>query len=280
MTIKAKHDKSAKKTTISRTASLYDRPPSIPLSRSSMSMHLSSVPDRFQPHDAWVTPSARRQTIRAFIDGYCAAHDQSAAVVSAFTYGYAVRFQPGMGREFEHFVIETPASQPDETFPIGAWITRFGQAGLPPELHGHMQPLIDEHLMLADIGTLPHEAALIDSTWLRSEDEIAAFNASGRFPGFAPNPRAFLFSVKIDGDFAAAARYGVTTDGDIVIDRVATAEAYRRRGLASQLLSAIAAHARRANARNALLISSHAGEPLYRRAGFANLAPVAVAKIV
>ncbi|WP_027814335.1 GNAT family N-acetyltransferase, partial [Burkholderia cenocepacia] len=107
-----------------------------------------------------------------------------------------------------------------------------------------------------------------------------AFNASGAFPPFQPNPAAFLFAHRLDGQIAATARYGFASPRDIVVDRVGTAEAYRRRGLATQLLAAIVAHARHRGARRVWLISTEAGQPLYRAAGFTLLAAVAVDEVL
>lgn len=107
--------------------------------------------------------------------------------------------------------------------------------------------------------------------------DIDAFNASAPFP---PNPAAFLFAHRLDGQIAATARYGFASAHDIVVGRVGTADAYRRRDLAMQLLAAIAAHARQHGARRVWLVSAEAGRPLYRAAGFTALAPVAVDEVV
>ncbi|WP_322083468.1 GNAT family N-acetyltransferase [Burkholderia sp. BCC1972] len=93
---------------------------------------------------------------------------------------------------------------------------------------------------------------------------------SGRVPVRAPPRRADC----------PTARYGFASPRDIVVDRVGTADAYRRRGLAMQLLAAIVAHARQRGAQRVWLVSTEAGQPLYRAAGFMRLAPVAVDEVV
>ncbi|OED14373.1 GNAT family N-acetyltransferase [Burkholderia sp. A2] len=234
----------------------------------------------FPLDDAWSTFPRRKAAVRAFIAGYCAARDRRDAPLHDGPDGHVVQFDDAMGRPFEHFMIEGAPVAGAGPFAVGAWITRYGAAPLPPALHGRTRRLTDEHFMVADIDELSGDDALAQTLACDTPDAIAAFNASGAFPPFQPNPAAFLFAHRVDGQIAATARYGFASPRDIVVDRVGTADAYRRRGLATQLLAAIVAHARRRGAQRVWLISTEAGQPLYRAAGFTPLATVAVDEVL
>ncbi|RQU11583.1 GNAT family N-acetyltransferase [Burkholderia cenocepacia] len=234
----------------------------------------------FPLDDAWSAFPHRKAAVRAFIAGYCAARDRRDAPLHDGPDGHVVQFDDAMGRPFEHFMIEGAPVAGAGPFAVGAWITRYGAAPLPPALHGRTRRLTDEHFMAADIDELSGDDALAQTLACDTPDAIAAFNASGAFPPFQPNPAAFLFAHRVDGQIAATARYGFASPRDIVVDRVGTADAYRRRGLATQLLAAIVAHARRRGAQRVWLISTEAGQPLYRAAGFTPLATVAVDEVL
>ncbi|MET3214025.1 GNAT family N-acetyltransferase [Burkholderia sp. AU28863] len=234
----------------------------------------------FPLDDAWSAFPRRKAAVRAFIAGYCAARDRRDAPLHDGPDGHVVQFDDAMGRPFEHFMIEGAPVAGAGPFAVGAWITRYGAAPLPPALHGRTRRLTDEHFMAADIDELSGDDALAQTLACDTPDAIAAFNASGAFPPFQPNPAAFLFAHRVDGQIAATARYGFASPRDIVVDRVGTADAYRRRGLATQLLAAIVAHARRRGAQRVWLISTEAGQPLYRAAGFTPLATVAVDEVL
>ncbi|AOJ42208.1 GCN5 family acetyltransferase [Burkholderia lata] len=234
----------------------------------------------FPLDEAWSTFSRRKAAVRTFIAGYCAARDRRDAPLDDGPDGHVVQFDDTMGRPFEHFMIEGAPLAGTGSFAVGAWITRYGAAPLPPALHGRTRRLTDEHFMAANIDGLSGDDALAQALACDTADAIDAFNASGAFPPFQPNPAAFLFAHRLDGQIAATARYGFASPRDIVVDRVATADAYRRRGLATQLLAAIVAHARHRGARRVWLISTEAGQPLYRAAGFTPLAAVAVDAVV
>ncbi|HHL4079098.1 GNAT family N-acetyltransferase [Burkholderia sola] len=234
----------------------------------------------FPLDDAWSAFPRRKAAVRAFIAGYCAARDRRDAPLHDGPDGHVVQFDDAMGRPFEHFMIEGAPVAGAGPFAVGAWITRYGAAPLPPALHGRTRRLTDEHFMAADIDELSGDDALAQTLACDTPDAIAAFNASGAFPPFQPNPAAFLFAHHVDGQIAATARYGFASPRDIVVDRVGTADAYRRRGLATQLLAAIVAHARRRGAQRVWLISTEAGQPLYRAAGFTPLATVAVDEVL
>ncbi|MDF3084655.1 GNAT family N-acetyltransferase [Burkholderia sola] len=234
----------------------------------------------FPLDDAWSAFPRRKAAVRAFIAGYCAARDRRDAPLHDGPDGHVVQFDDAMGRPFEHFMIEGAPVAGAGPFAVGAWITRYGAAPLPPALHGRTRRLTDEHFMAADVDRLSGDDALAHTLACDTPDAIAAFNASDAFPPFQPNPAAFLFAHRVDGQIAAAARYGFASPRDIVVDRVGTADAYRRRGLATQLLAAIVAHARRRGAQRVWLISTEAGQPLYRAAGFTPLATVAVDEVL
>ncbi|WP_244134935.1 GNAT family N-acetyltransferase [Burkholderia sp. BCC0322] len=191
-----------------------------------------------------------------------------------------MQFDAGMGRPFEHVVIEGAPANGDGPFSVGAWITRYGAAPLPAALQGRTRRLSNEHFMAADIGRLPADDALARALACHTPHDIDRFNAHAPFPPLQPNPAAFLFAHRLDGQIAAAARYGFASARDIVVDRVGTADAYRRRGLAMQLLVAIVAHARQRGAQRVWLVSTEAGLSLCRAAGFTLLAPVAVDEVV
>lgn len=234
----------------------------------------------FPLDEAWSTFSRRKAAVRTFIAGYCAARDRRDAPLHDGPDGHVVQFDDTMGRPFEHFMIEGAPLAGTGSFAVGAWITRYGAAPLPPALHGRTRRLTDEHFMAADIDRLSGDDALAQALACDTADAIDAFNASGAFPPFQPNPAAFLFAHRLDGQIAATARYGFASPRDIVVDRVGTADAYRRRGLATQLLAAIVAHARHRGARRVWLISTEAGQPLYRAAGFTPLAAVTVDAVI
>ncbi|AOI73517.1 GCN5 family acetyltransferase [Burkholderia ubonensis] len=230
--------------------------------------------------ETWSTFVHRKRAVRTFIAGYCSARDQRTAPVRDSADGYAVQFDPVMGRPFEHYLIEGAPARDDGPFVAGAWVTRFGAAPLPDTLRHRTRRLATEHFMVADLQALSGDDALAHALACHTPTDVDAFNAADAFPPFRPNPAAFLFAHRIDGRFAATARYGFASPDDIVVDRVGTADAYRRRGLATQLLAAIVAHARQRGARRAWLVSTEPGRALYRAAGFAHLAPVAVDEIV
>ncbi|KVH63736.1 GCN5 family acetyltransferase [Burkholderia sp. MSMB1072] len=234
----------------------------------------------FPLDEAWSAFPRRKVAVRTFIAGYCAARDRRDAPLHDSPDGHVVQFDDAMGRPFEHFMIEGAPGSGAGPFVVGAWITRYGAVPLPSALHGRTRRLTDEHFMAADIDRLPGDDALAQALACDTPDAIDAFNASGAFPPFHPNPAAFLFAHRLDGQIAATARYGFASPHDIVVDRVATADTYRRRGLATQLLAAIVAHARHRGAHRVWLISTEAGQPLYRAAGFTPLATVAVDEVV
>ncbi|MGU3781546.1 GNAT family N-acetyltransferase [Burkholderia metallica] len=241
----------------------------------------SPAPDALLPLDAaWSTFPRRKAAVRTFVAGYCAARDRRDAPLRDSPDGHVVQFDAGMGRPFEHFVIEGAPAHGDGPFAVGAWITRYGATALPPALHGRTRRLSDEHFMAADIGMLSGDDALARALACHTPADVDTFNADAPFPPFRPNPAAFLFAHRLDGQIAAAARYGFASARDIVVDRVGTSDAYRRRGLARQLLAAIVAHARQRGAQRVWLVSTEAGLPLYRAAGFTLLAPVAVDEVV
>ncbi|WP_175910445.1 GNAT family N-acetyltransferase [Burkholderia metallica] len=238
----------------------------------------SPAPDALPPLDAaWSTFPRRKAAVRTFVAGYCAARDRRDAPLHDSPDGHVVQFDAGMGRPFEHFVIEGAPAHGDGPFAVGAWITRYGAAPLPPALHGKTRRLSDEHFMAADIGMLSGDDALARALACHTPADVDTFNADA---SFRPNPAAFLFAHRLNGQIAAAARYGFASARDIVVDRVGTSDAYRRRGLARQLLAAIVAHARQRGAQRVWLVSTEAGLPLYRAAGFTLLAPVAVDEVV
>ncbi|RDS97961.1 GNAT family N-acetyltransferase, partial [Burkholderia contaminans] len=162
----------------------------------------------------------------------------------------------------------------------GESVRRCGGGPVPADGAGRRARVTDGRFRAADMDGWAGDDGLGQGRACDTADAIDAFNASGAFPPFQPNPAAFLFAHRLDGQIAATARYGFASPRDIVVDRVGTADAYRRRGLATQLLAAIVAHARHRGARRVWLISTEAGQPLYRAAGFTPLAAVAVDAVV
>jgi GNAT superfamily N-acetyltransferase len=77
-----------------------------------------------------------------------------------------------------------------------------------------------------------------------------------------------LWLLRVDG--APAATAALFVDGETAgLYCFATLAPYRRRGLASELISVCRRHARRSAARRCVLQASAAGRPVYARAGFA-----------
>ena len=114
----------------------------------------------FPLDEAWSDFPRRKAAVRTFIAGYCAARNRRDAPLRDSPDGHVVQFDGSMGRPFEHFVIEGAPVSGDGPFAVGAWITRYGAAPLPPALHGRTRRLSDEHFMAADIGMLSGDDAL------------------------------------------------------------------------------------------------------------------------
>lgn len=225
----------------------------------------------------WSTETGRKALLKSFINGFCACRDEIDAGITPGSYGFYVEFRHAAGRRGEVFACDAfpadllQALKPDE------WLTVLGDPDrVLPRGQGALSVLADELFMIADISALEQSPEAAEAYLLSSADQIAAFNASGEAYPFEPNDRAFLFAVIIGGSIAATARYGVADAGDIVVDRVATAPAFRRRGLARRIMTAIAAHAARQGHRRALLISSKEGEALYRSLDYQPITPVRV----
>ena len=223
----------------------------------------------------WQTETGRKALLHSFIEGFRAC--RRGIVVTPGSYGFHVAFHEAIGRSGEYFACEPfPADlltklKPDE------WLTTLGDFDeLVPRGHSSLKVLVDELFMLADIADLEKSTETLDDCLISDAAQIAAFNASGQIYPFEPNDRSFLFAVVVDGSVAATARYGVADPGDIVVDRVSTAPAFRRRGFARQVMTALAEHAAREGHRRALLISSQQGEPLYRGLGYQPVAPARV----
>ncbi|WP_244136468.1 hypothetical protein [Burkholderia sp. BCC0405] len=141
----------------------------------------SPAPDAPLPLDAaWSTFSGRKAAVRIFVAGYCAARDRRDAPLHDGPDGQVVQFDAGMGRPFEHFVIEGAPADGDGPFRVGAWITRFGAARLTIRLMAlrrtsqrltgvsfsfrsklHAAP--PSNLLLSPNREIPHRTTLIPS---------------------------------------------------------------------------------------------------------------------
>lgn len=80
--------------------------------------------------------------------------------------------------------------------------------------------------------------------------------------------------VEVDGVKAAWGQAAVV-GADAVVDKIGTDPAYRRRGLASQVMAGLAAWATGQGASTGFLFASAEGVPLYTRLGWQELAPLA-----
>ncbi|MGE0279696.1 MAG: GNAT family N-acetyltransferase [Rhizobiaceae bacterium] len=223
----------------------------------------------------WQTETGRKALLYSFIEGFGAC--RKGALVTAGDYGFHVALYDSPGRSGEYFACEPVSNELLTKLKPDEWLTVVGDVGrLMPAGQNGLKVLVDELFMLADIAALEQSSEEIEAFLVRDPAQIATINASGEISPFEPNDRSFLFVVTVEGSAAATARYGVADDGDIVVDRVSTAPAFRRRGLARRVMMALAAHAARAGHRRALLISSDQGEPLYRSLGYQVVAPVRV----
>ncbi len=156
----------------------------------------------FALDEAWSAFPRRKAAVHAFIAGYCAARNRRDASLHDSPDGQVVQFDGGMGRPFEHFMIEGAPASGDGPFAVGAWITRYGAVPLPPALHGRTRRLSDETFMAAEIDALSGDDALARALACHTPNDIDAFNASDAFPPFQPNPAAFLFAHRLDGQIA------------------------------------------------------------------------------
>jgi GNAT superfamily N-acetyltransferase len=80
-------------------------------------------------------------------------------------------------------------------------------------------------------------------------------------------------TVQVDGEAAAQGAVGVVGE-TAVVDRVRTAEAFRRRGLATTVMQHLLERAAQQSARRALLVASPEGRALYSRLGWRRVASV------
>jgi ribosomal protein S18 acetylase RimI-like enzyme len=102
----------------------------------------------------------------------------------------------------------------------------------------------------------------------RAYDEPAVFGSLVRK---LRDDRVRTHGLREDGAFVCVALTLMLGD-DLAIHYVATEAAYRRRGMASRLLRAVVADARREGLRTATLQASPDGLPVYRRLGFRRVA--------
>jgi GNAT superfamily N-acetyltransferase len=223
----------------------------------------------------WQTKAGRKPLLHSFIEGFRVC--RKGALVTEGDYGFHVALYDSTSRSGEYFVCEPVSTELLAQLKPDEWLTTLGEVDqLLPQGRIGLKVLVDELFMLGDIATLEQSPAEIETCLVSDPAQIAAFNASGGISPFEPNDRSFLFVMVVDGALAATARYGVADAGDIVVDRVSTAPAFRRRGLARRVMTALAAHAACHGHRRALLISSEEGEPLYRSLGYQPIAPVRV----
>ncbi len=85
------------------------------------------------------------------------------------------------------------------------------------------------------------------------------------------DPAVRSHGLRVDGAWACV-MLSVRSDDDLGVQYVATDAAFRRRGLATRLVSAVLAQARDAGLRTATLTASPDGLPVYERMGFRTVA--------
>jgi len=223
----------------------------------------------------WQTEAGRKALLHSFIAGFGSC--RKGASVRAGDYGFHVALYDSPSRSGEYFACEPVSNELLANLKTDEWLTIVGdEAQLMPSGQAGLSVLVEELFMLAELAALDQSPDEIEACLVTDPAQIDKLNASGEISAFHPNGQSFLFVVVVDGSLAATARYGVADDGDIVVDRVSTAPAFRRRGLARRVMTALAAHAAREGHRRALLISSDQGEPLYRSLGYQPVAPVRV----
>jgi GNAT superfamily N-acetyltransferase len=149
----------------------------------------------------------------------------------------------------------------------GSWLSVVGDQdpGVSALLEPWEQVTRHEVVMTATLADLPRSPATpADGLTIR---EVASDAASGEgLVGFA--------TVTIDGQTAASGQAAVA-GGDVVIDRISTVPAFRRRGLGRVVTAGLASWAAGRGATTGILVASPEGRLLYDSLGWATVAPIA-----
>ncbi|NOK61845.1 MAG: hypothetical protein GFH27_549281n34 [Chloroflexi bacterium AL-W] len=90
------------------------------------------------------------------------------------------------------------------------------------------------------------------------------------------DPTIGYYYIKLDEQLAAYGLVSMVANGLAGLDRIHTAPAYRRRGLASALLTAMHYDAAQQGSATSILISTPEGRPLYQRFGYQDVSYVTV----
>lgn len=136
----------------------------------------------------------------------------------------------------------------------------------------------------ADAGAV---RPLLDARWAIQPPGFMMTLAGGMGAGDAPSgyrfevepgPVTFARLLDASGDEAARGRVTVVEDR-IIFDRIATAPAHQRRGLASAMMRELEAVGRAQGGRDGVLVATEAGRALYERLGWRLHAPYTTAVI-
>jgi len=132
-----------------------------------------------------------------------------------------------------------------------------------------VRPLLDDRWVLPPPGFMMTLSASMGA----AETAPAGYRLD-----IEPGPVAFVRFLDTEGEEAARGRVTVV-DGRIIFDRIATAPAHRRRGLASRLMRVLEAIGRERGGREGVLVATEAGRALYGRLGWRLHAPYTTAVI-
>lgn len=187
-----------------------------------------------------------RELLGAWVAGWCLSrgitatrwHDGWMAVVAAETRAveYLLAFPDG---DDLAAVLAATQGRPD------AWLTVLGP--VPKPVPQELDPVThSERFMVAPLrpGGIPAAVSL------HVEGEVA----------FA--------TVSVDGERAAWGQVAVTPGGFAVVDRIGTDPAYRRRGLATEVMAGLTSWAATRGAATGLLFASEQGRRLYGSLGW------------
>ena len=178
------------------------------------------------------------------------------------------------GREVEVFALHAdaaPDSLPRLAAEVAAVAPRPSWLTVPTR-----RPDIVETAVKAAGLELLHRAEWLMSTDLTGHPRhapAAPYRTEVRTDGPVTSVRLYAAS----GEVAASGTIAVT-GADAVADRIETAEAHRRRGLGSALMSALAEAALAQGARTGLLIASQDGQRLYTALGWHHEADVLISR--
>lgn len=162
-------------------------------------------------------------------------------------------------RADEFFVAEPTAAELEALADLAsgrqdAWVTVLGRQ--PAPIPAALEPLTHAERMMTVALTPPGAPdTLPEGVHLEILDGVAHA------------------TVTIDGELAARGQV-VVSGSDAVFDRISTEEGFRRRGLASRVMSALAGRAYADGATTGLLMASVEGRSLYAALGWREIAPL------